>query len=104
MAKRGVVIVGSGLIARFHAQAVNASEKLELKGFCDLFSLESAKKAAAEFGGLAWGDYKSAFTADNFILFISFVLYYIKDKVTNRSQNKQSHKAKEPQWCLFLFL
>ena len=64
MAKRGVVIVGSGLIARFHAQAVNASEKLELKGFCDLFSLESAKKAAAEFGGQAWGDYKSAFTAD----------------------------------------
>lgn len=63
MAKRGVVIVGSGLIARFHAQAVNASEKLELKGFCDLFSIESAKKAAAEFGGEAWGDYKSAFTS-----------------------------------------
>lgn len=63
MGKRGVVIVGSGLIARFHAQAVNASEKLELKGFCDLFSIESAKKAAAEFGGQAWGDYKSAFTS-----------------------------------------
>ena len=63
MAKRGVVIVGSGLIARFHAQAVNASEKLELKGFCDLFSIDSAKKAAAEFGGEAWGDYKSAFTS-----------------------------------------
>ena len=63
MAKRGVVIVGSGLIARFHAQAVNASEKLELRGFCDLFSIESAKKAAAEFGGEAWGDYKSAFTS-----------------------------------------
>ena len=53
--KRGVVIVGSGLIARFHAQAVRASEKLELKGFCDTFSLESAKRAAAEFGGEAWG-------------------------------------------------
>ena len=64
MGKRGVVIVGSGLIARFHAQAVNASEKLELKGFCDLFSIESAKKAAAEFGGQAWGDYKSAFTSE----------------------------------------
>ncbi len=64
MEKLGVVIVGSGLIARFHAQAVNASEMLELKGFCDLFSLESAKKAAAEFGGSAWGDYKSAFTAE----------------------------------------
>ena len=63
MAKRGVVIVGSGLIARFHAQAVNASEKLELKGFCDLFSIDSAKKAAAEFGGEAWGDYKSAFSS-----------------------------------------
>ena len=63
MGKRGVVIVGSGLIARFHAQAVNASEKLELKGFCDLFSIDSAKKAAAEFGGEAWGDYKSAFTS-----------------------------------------
>ena len=57
-------MVGSGLIARFHAQAVNASEKLELKGFCDLFSIESAKKAAAEFGGQAWGDYKSAFTSE----------------------------------------
>lgn len=63
MDKRGVVIIGSGLIARFHAQAVNASEKLELKGFCDLFSIDSAKKAAAEFGGEAWGDYKSAFTS-----------------------------------------
>ena len=64
MDKRGVVIIGSGLIARFHAQAVNASDKLELKGFCDLFSLESAKKAAAEFGGAAWGDYKGAFSAE----------------------------------------
>ena len=62
--KRGVVIVGSGLIARFHAQAVKASEKLELKGFCDTFSMESAKKAAAEFGGQAWGDFDSAFSSD----------------------------------------
>ena len=62
--KRGVVIVGSGLIARFHAPAVKASEKLELKGFCDTFSVESAKKAAAEFGGQAWGDFDSAFSSD----------------------------------------
>ena len=46
----GVVIVGTGLIARFHAQAVNASEKLRLvavvnptEGHGDAF--------AAEFGG-----------------------------------------------------
>ena len=64
MAGRGVVIVGTGLIARFHAQAVNASEKLELRGFCDLFSLDAAKRAADEFGGGAWGDLKSAFSAD----------------------------------------
>ena len=61
--KRGVVIVGSGLIARFHAQAVKASGKLELKGFCDTYSLESAKRAAAEFGGEAWGDLDSALSS-----------------------------------------
>lgn len=44
--KRGVVIVGSGLIARFHAQAVRASEKLELKGFCNTrFPGEEARKS-----------------------------------------------------------
>ena len=64
MMKRGVVIVGSGLIARFHAQAVRASEKLELKGFCNPHSPESAKRAAAEFGGAAWGDFDSALSAD----------------------------------------
>ena len=58
------MIVGSGLIARFHAQAVNASESLELKGFCDLFSLEAAKKAADEFGGSAWNDLDRALAAD----------------------------------------
>ena len=62
--KKGVVIVGSGLIARFHANAVRASANLQLKGFCDPFSLESAKKAAAEFGVAAWGDFKGAFTSD----------------------------------------
>ena len=60
---KGVVIVGSGAIARFHAQAVRASERLELKGFCDPFSPEGAQKAAAEFGAAAWGDFASAFAA-----------------------------------------
>ena len=64
MGKRGVVIVGSGLIARFHAQAVNASNKLDLLGFCDTFSPEGAKRAAAEFGGAAWDSLESAFTVD----------------------------------------
>lgn len=63
MSRRGVVIVGSGLIARFHAQAVNVSGRLELRGFCDPFSPEGAQRAAAEFGGSAWGDYGSAFTS-----------------------------------------
>ena len=61
---QGVIIVGSGLIARFHAQAVRTSEKLELKGFCDTFSLESAQRAAAEFGVRAWGDFDSAFSSE----------------------------------------
>ena len=60
---KGVVIVGSGLIARFHAQAVRASGKLELKGFCDPFSPDGAKRAAAEFGVAAWGDFGSAFAS-----------------------------------------
>ena len=63
MTVKGVVIVGSGLIARFHANAVKASKKLELKGFCDPFYLPGAEKAAAEFGVSAWGDFKSAFTS-----------------------------------------
>ena len=61
--KQGVVIIGSGLISRFHAQAVKASGRLELKGFCDPFSFESAKRAAAEFGGEAWGDMDAAFSS-----------------------------------------
>ena len=64
MKKQGVIIVGSGLIARFHAQAVNASERLELKGFCDTFSPESAGRAAAEFGGSAWGSFDEAFSSE----------------------------------------
>ena len=61
--RRGVVIVGSGLIARFHAQAVNESERLWLKGFCDTFSLEGAQRAAAAFGGTAWGDLDEALSS-----------------------------------------
>ena len=64
MAKLGVVIVGSGMIARFHANAVRASDRLELRGFCNVRTPENARKAADEFGCEAWGDYKSAFTAD----------------------------------------
>ena len=63
MGRLGVVIVGSGLIARFHANAVKHSEKLELRGFCDTFSFESAKKAAAEFGCEAWNGYDEALSA-----------------------------------------
>ena len=55
----GVVIVGTGLIARFHAQAVNASEKLKLvaavhpvEGHGDAF--------AAEFGVPLIRDYDEA--------------------------------------------
>ncbi|MBO7721711.1 MAG: Gfo/Idh/MocA family oxidoreductase [Kiritimatiellae bacterium] len=55
-----VLIVGSGLIARFHARAVNASGNLELAGFCDTFMPESARKASAEFGGGAWGGLDAA--------------------------------------------
>ena len=62
MTRRGVVIVGTGLIARFHAQAVNASAKLELRGFVG----RTAKKASAlarEFGGEAWTDLDAAMSA-----------------------------------------
>lgn len=62
MMKSGVIIVGSGLIARFHANAVKASGKLELLGFCDTFSKESADRAAGEFGVKSWGAYDEAFS------------------------------------------
>jgi len=61
--KRGVVIVGSGLIARFHAQAVKASGRLELRGFCNPHSPAHAQEIAAEFGGEAWGDLDAALSA-----------------------------------------
>ena len=62
MAKCGVLIVGTGLIARFHAQAVNASAKLALKGFVGR-SREKAEALAVEFGGAAWGDLETALGA-----------------------------------------
>lgn len=61
---QGVIIVGSGLIARFHAQAVKASSKLELNGFCNVRSLANARKAADEFGGQAWDDLDAALSSD----------------------------------------
>ena len=61
---RGVIILGTGVIARFHANAVKASKRFELKGFCDTYSLDSAKKAAAEFGGNAWGDLDEALSSE----------------------------------------
>ena len=48
MSERGVIIVGTGLITKFHAQAVNASSKLKLKGFVGR-TKEKAAARAAEF-------------------------------------------------------
>lgn len=62
MSKRGVVIIGTGLITKFHAQAVCASEKLELKGFVGR-TQEKAAARAAEFGGAAWTDLDAALSA-----------------------------------------
>ena len=59
---RGVMIVGTGLIARFHAQAVKASSKLELRGFCGR-TKEKAAALAAEFGGEAFDDLDAALAA-----------------------------------------
>ena len=59
---RGVMIVGTGLIARFHAQAVKASSKLELRGFCGR-TKEKAAALAAEFGGEAFDDLDAALVA-----------------------------------------
>ena len=62
MAKRGVVIVGTGLIAKFHAQAVNASERLELVGFVGR-TIEKAAAFATEFGGKAFDSLDAAFSS-----------------------------------------
>ena len=57
--KTGVVVVGTGLIARFHARAVKASAKLELVAAVDLVR-ERAEKFAAEFGCAAYEDVDAA--------------------------------------------
>ena len=62
MSERGVIIVGTGLITKFHAQAVNASSKLTLKGFVGR-TKEKAAARAAEFGGEAFDDLDAAFSA-----------------------------------------
>ncbi len=61
--RRGVIVVGTGLIARFHAKAVNASEKLELKGFVGR-SQEKAAGLSDEFGGVPFSDIDAAFASD----------------------------------------
>ena len=58
----GVMIVGTGLISRFHAQAVNASPLLALKGFCGR-TREKAAACAAAFGGEAYDDLDAALSA-----------------------------------------
>ena len=57
--KRGVAIVGTGLIARFHAQAVKASEKVELVAAVDI-AKDRVEKFAAEFGCRAFSDLAAA--------------------------------------------
>lgn len=63
MGRRGVIIVGTGLIARFHAKAVNASEKLELKGFVGR-SHDKAARLCDEFGGVPFVGLDEAFRSD----------------------------------------
>ena len=55
----GVVVVGTGLIARFHAQAVRASARLDLVAAVDVVR-ERAEKFAAEFGCAAYTDADAA--------------------------------------------
>lgn len=62
MSSRGVVIVGTGLIAKFHAQAVNASSRLTLKGFVGR-TREKALSLSSEFGGEAFDSLDSALSA-----------------------------------------
>ncbi len=61
MGKRGVVVVGTGLIARFHALAASASGKLGLAGFVGR-SADRAEALAAEFGGRAFRSLDEAFS------------------------------------------
>ena len=60
----GVVIVGTGLIARFHARAVNASEKLKLVAV--VHPVEGrGEQFAAEFGVPVIHDYDEAFSRED---------------------------------------
>ena len=61
MSKRGVVIVGTGLIAKFHAQAVCASDRLSLVGFVGR-NTDRAASFAAEFGGGSFDSLDDAFS------------------------------------------
>lgn len=63
MCKRGAVIIGSGLIARFHANAVNASEKTTLIGVYDAVP-ERAEAFAKEFGCKAFSSLDDALSAE----------------------------------------
>ena len=83
----GVVIVGTGLIARFHAQAVNASEKLRLvavvnptEGHGDAF--------AAEFGVPLIRDYDEAISRED----VGMVLVALAYPLYNRVLKKQREK------------
>ena len=59
-----VMIVGTGLISRFHAQAVNASPLLALKGFCGR-TRDKAAACAAAFGGEAYDDLDAALSVSH---------------------------------------
>ena len=62
--KIGVVIVGTGLIARFHANAVKASGKLRLVACVDI-DKDRADKFAAEYGCTASDDLDAALARED---------------------------------------
>lgn len=63
MQTKGAVIIGSGLIAKFHANAVNASAKTTLVGVYDAV-LERAEAFAKEFGCKAFSSLDEALSAE----------------------------------------
>jgi len=60
----GVAIVGTGLIARFHANAVKASDKLRLVACVDIDPAR-AEKFAAEYGCAAFTDLEAALSRED---------------------------------------
>ena len=56
-------IVGAGLVADFHARAVNDIPQAKLIGFCDSGS-GRAKKSADRFGTKAFGNYEEMVKSD----------------------------------------